>query len=122
MNWEIELYQKENGEVPVIEFQNSLPVKHRAKSIRDIEDILARFGTILREPYVKPVKGDKYKGLWEFCTRFAKDISRIFYFLPTEYHFVLLCGYVKKDDKLDQHELDIAKKYMDDYIRRMQDE
>ena len=32
MGWEIELYKKENGEIPVLEFQRRLPPKHRAKS------------------------------------------------------------------------------------------
>jgi len=81
MNREVELCAKEDGEIPVLEFQRSLPVKHRAKSTRDV-DMLAEFGTNLREPYVKAVKGEKYKGLWELRTKFASDISRIFYFLP----------------------------------------
>ncbi|MDD3926444.1 MAG: type II toxin-antitoxin system RelE/ParE family toxin [bacterium] len=121
MNWEIELYAKENGEIPVLEFQRSLTAKHRAKSTRDI-DMLAEFGTLLREPYVKAVKGERYKGLWELRTKFASDISRIFYFLPVGNRFVLLNGYVKKDMKLDSRELDIAKRYMEDYLRRTQDE
>ncbi|MEN6356394.1 MAG: type II toxin-antitoxin system RelE/ParE family toxin [Armatimonadota bacterium] len=119
MDWEVELYAKEDGKIPVLEFQRKLPVKHRAKSVRDV-DMLAEFGTHLREPYVKAIKGEKYKGLWELRTKFASDISRIFYFLPVHNRFILLHGYIKKDMKLDTHELDIAKKYMDDYIRRTQ--
>jgi len=60
--------------------------------------------------------------MWELRTKFAGDISRIFYFLPTGCRFILLHGYVKKDDKLDVPELDIAKRYMDDYLRRTQNE
>ena len=87
ITWEVELYTKENGKIPVLEFQRELPVKHRAKSARDI-DMLEEFGTDLREPYVKPIKGDKYKGLWELRTKFASDISRIFYFIPGANRFV----------------------------------
>jgi len=121
MNWEVELYAKENGEIPVLEFQRSLPTKHRAKSIRDVR-LLAEFGANLREPHVKAIKSAKYKGLWELRTKFSSDISRIFYFLPVGNRFVLLHGYVKKDTKLDNRELDIAKKYMDDYMRRTRNE
>lgn len=121
MNWEVLLYQKQNGEVPVQDFQASLPAKHRAKSIRDI-DLLAEFGTLLREPHVKPVRGKKYQGLWELRTKFASDISRIFYFIPVGNRFVLLHGYLKKSDKLDVRELDIAKNYMEDYLRRKDNE
>ncbi|MBI2844625.1 MAG: type II toxin-antitoxin system RelE/ParE family toxin [Armatimonadetes bacterium] len=121
MKWEVEYYEKENGEKPVREFQESLPTKHWAKSARDVR-LLEEFGTGLREPYVKPVKGEKYRGLWELRTRFGSDISRIFYFLPFGNRIVLLHGYVKKDMKTDTRQLDIANKYRDDYLRRKQDE
>ena len=49
MSWEVELYAERMEQVPVREFQAGLPVKHRAKSIRDV-DLLAEFGTKLREP------------------------------------------------------------------------
>jgi len=117
MNWGVELYAKSTGEIPVQEFLRSLPAKHQAKSIRDI-DLLAEFGTNLREPQVKPVNGNKYKGIWELRTKFASNISRIFYFMPIGNRFVLLHGYVKKDNKLDDRELETAKRYMDDYVRK----
>ena len=117
VKWEVELYAKGNGEVPVREFQRSLPAKHRVKSTHDM-DLLAEFGTSLREPYAKAVRGRRYRGMWELRTRFASDISRIFYFLAIGNRFVLLHGYIKKDDKLDTRELEIARSYMDDYLRR----
>ncbi|MHB0914016.1 MAG: type II toxin-antitoxin system RelE/ParE family toxin [Armatimonadota bacterium] len=73
MSWEVEFYRKANGEVPVLEFQRSLPAKHRAKSARAI-DLLAEFGTALREPHVKSVRGEVYRGLWELRIKFASDI------------------------------------------------
>lgn len=121
MDWEVVLYSKENGEVPVLEFQRSLPVKHRAKSTRDI-DMLAEFGPDLQEPFVKALRGDRYRGMWELRTRFAGDISRIFYFLSSGRRFVLLHGYLKKDTRLSVRDLEIARKYMDDYIQRTHDE
>lgn len=121
MNWEVEFYATESGDVPVEEFQLTLPPKHRAKSLHDI-DQLARFGTALREPHVKPIKGGRYRGLWELRTKFAGDISRIFYFLAVGNRFILLHGYIKKDDKLDVRELGIAKRYMEDFLKRQHDE
>lgn len=121
MNWEVELYKKENGEIPVLEFQESLPPKHRAKSVRDVR-LLGEFGPNLREPHVKAVRGERYRNLWELRTKFAGDISRIFYFMHVGGKFVLLHGYVKKDDRLDTRELEIARKYMNDYTRRTEDE
>ncbi len=85
-------------------------------------ELLAEFGSALKAPHVKPVKGERYRGMWELRTKFASDISRIFYFLPVGRRFILLHGYVKKNDKLDLRELETAKKYMDDYLRRAQNE
>ena len=94
-----------------------MPPKHWAKSIHDIRR-LRQFGTVLREPYVKAVRGKRYRGMWELRTKFGSDISRIFYFLAVGKRFILLHGYIKKDDKLDTRELETALKYMQDHLRR----
>jgi phage-related protein len=113
MAFEIKFYERENKQVPVKEFLKSLPVKHAAKASRSI-DLLEKFGTNLTKPYVIAMKG-KYKGLWELRVKFASDISRIFYFMPVGDTFVLLHGFVKKTDETPPGELEIAKRYMDDY-------
>lgn len=117
MTWKIELYQKANGAIPVAEFIESLPPKHRAKAIRSI-DLLEEFGTGLREPYAKPIQGGEYRGLWELRVKFASDISRIFYFLAVGGRFVLLHGFLKKTMVTPRGELDTARLYMADYHRR----
>lgn len=117
MKWNIEIYQKENGEIPLVDFFNDLPPKHKAKIYWEIE-LLKEFGTELKEPYSKAIKGENYKGLWELRIKFASDISRIFYFLPLESTFILLHGFIKKTEKTPKKELEIAKKNMDDYLRR----
>ena len=53
--------------------------KLRAKAFRDIE-LLRKHGGELTEPYVKQLKGGKYKGLYELRIKFSSDIARIFYF------------------------------------------
>jgi len=121
MNFEVELYETEGGTSPVMEFQESLPPKHRAKSARDIV-LLSRYGMALCEPYTKPIKGARYRGLWELRTKFASDISRIFYFISIHGRFVLVHGYLKKRNELDVRELEIAKRRRDDYVRRFHNE
>jgi len=74
---------------------------------------------MLREPHVHPVKGDRYKGIWELRIRFAGDISRVFYFLPAGRTFIILNGYVKKESKLDTGQLELARDYMLDYLERI---
>jgi len=111
--WNIIFYEKADGSIPVREFLNSLPEKHHAKALRDI-DVLEKYGTKLREPHVKHIGGK----LWELRIKSASDISRIFYFLPIGTNLVLLHGFVKKTQKTPNREIVIANTYLEDYIRR----
>ncbi len=72
MSWEVEYYQKENGDIPMLDFLLSLNPKMRAKAYSEIE-LLERHGPNLREPYVKPIKGEKYKGIFELRVKFATE-------------------------------------------------
>lgn len=117
MDWSVELYQKENGDIPVLQFLLSLTPKMRAKAYSEIE-LLQKHGTALREPYVKPIKGDLYKGIYELRIKFASDITRIFYFCHRNNTFVLLHGFIKKSEQTPKRELDRAKQYRADYEKR----
>ena len=121
MEWEIEYYQKENGEIPVEDFLLTLNPGLRAKAYSDIT-LLKRLGINIRAPYSTPIKGKKYKGLFELRTKFSSDITRIFYFLFEKNTFILLHGFVKKTNKTPTKELEQALKYKLDYERRCQDE
>ena len=93
MDWKIEYYQKENGKIPVYEFLCTLEPKMRAKVSHYI-DLLEKAGTNLTEPYVSPIKGDRYKGLWELRVKFASDITRVFYFTFQGDTFVLSLAFL----------------------------
>lgn len=108
---------KENGKVPVQDFLCSLSPKLRAKAFSDIE-LLRNLGSELREPHVKPIKGEKNKGLYELRVKFSNDIARIFYFTHHNNKYILLHGFIKKGIKTPQTELDRARKYREDYVRR----
>lgn len=116
----IELYQKENGEVPVSDFIKSLDNKKlQAKAYSDIK-LLQEHGYNLHEPYVKPIKGRENKGLYELRIKFASDIARIFYFTYIDNKFILLHGFIKKSQDIPKKELIKARGYMEDYKRRNQ--
>ena len=117
MEWQVEYYKKENGKIPVLEYLLTLNAKMRAKAFSEIE-LLEKHGTNLREPYAKPIKGEKYKDLFELRIKFSSDISRIFYFTFRGSTFVLLHGYTKKAEKAPKSELDKALRYKEDYERR----
>ena len=104
MNWKIEYYKKENGEIPVLDYLTSLPSKLKAKAFMEIE-LLEKYGIDLKEPYTKAIEGKKYKGIFELRIKFSNNISRIFYFCATNNAFVLLNGYTKKSNKTDKKEL-----------------
>lgn len=110
---EVELYSTADGDEPVADFLSSLPPKHQAKALREI-DLLAEFGNALKEPYVKHIKGD----IWELRIRFSSDISRIFYFTWQADTVVLLHGFVKKTQKTPPQEIETAQNRMEDFKRR----
>ena len=121
MGWQVEYYKKENGDIPVLNYLLSVDAKLRAKAFREIE-LLEKHGSDLREPYVKPVKGAKYKGLFELRVKFASNISRIFYFTYSRKTFVLLHGFTKKTKQTPVKELERALRYKADYERRCDNE
>jgi len=121
MEWEVEYYKKENGQIPVLDFLLTLNPKLRAKTFSEIE-LLEKHGYMLREPYTKSIKGNTYKGLYELRVKFSTDITRIFYFAFRNNKFILLNGFSKKSDKTPVSELERAMRYKKDYERRCHDE
>lgn len=115
--FDLEFYMKSNGKIPVQDFLYSLKPKLRAKAFKDIE-LLKNLGSELREPYVKAIKGNKNKGLYELRIKFSTDAVRIFYFTYHNNKYVLLHGFIKKTMKTPSREIERARKYMEDYKRR----
>jgi phage-related protein len=121
MEYIIELYEKIDGETPVLEFILCLDPKQQAKIYREI-DLLEKFGNELHYPHVDTIKGKKYNGLRELRIEFASNIFRIFYFLPENNRVILLHGIVKKKQKTPKKELDVALDRMKEYLRRENNE
>ena len=113
--FKIVFYQKENGEQPILEFINKLDKKIKAKVFKDIE-LLENVGYMLREPYSKLLTD----GIFELRTRAGKNQVRILYFFYYKKKIVFTNGFVKKSNKTPINEIILAKKYMDDYKRKEQ--
>lgn len=111
--WDIELYASKDGRELMAEFLDSLPVKHRAKALWEIE-LLAVHGPDLTMPYVKHIDSE----LWELRIKYASDISRIFYFIHIQGKIVLLHGFLKKTQKTPPKEIEIARNRILDYKER----
>lgn len=109
----IEFYERENGEIPVEEFLLSLDKKMRAK-ILGIMGILQEKGNQLREPYSKHLKDD----IFEIRGKVGTDISRVLYFFYYEGKIIFTNGFVKKTQKTPEAEIEKAKGYRNNYLKR----
>ena len=107
-------YEKENGEVPVEEFLDSINPKMRAK-LYGLMGILQEKGNMLREPYSKHLDD----GIFELRCQFGNDITRILYFFFYEGKIIMTNGFVKKTQKTPKEEIQLAKERRKDFIERM---
>jgi len=113
LKYEVLFFEKENGDIPVEEFINSLDLKMSAKVYRLIA-MVAENGPDLREPYSKHLED----GIFELRTQVGSDISRILYFFIVGRRIVLTNGFIKKTKKTPKPEIDKAKAYREAYLER----
>jgi len=111
--FEVEFYETPNGDRPAKEFLLSLDKKMRAK-MADTISILQDNGYELREPYSKHLS----EGIFELRAKVGSDITRVLYFFYVELHIILTNGFIKKTQKTPPKEIERAKKYRADYLRR----
>jgi len=111
--FQVMIYSKETGETPFLDYLLSLPPRMRAKVLKAIE-ILKEKGIELREPYSSPIG----YGLFELRIRFGSDIVRCIYFFHKGRIVVLTNGFTKKTNKTPRGEIEKAKRYRTDWIRR----
>lgn len=74
-SFQVEFYEREDGDIPVENFLNSLDVKMRNKVLM-ILSVLQEKGNQLREPYSKHLED----GIFEVRGKVGNDISRVMYF------------------------------------------
>ena len=113
MKFTVEFYEKENGEIPVINFIDSLEPKMGAKVLSLIE-ILEEKGNQLRLPYSECLED----GIFELRCKFGSDITRTLYFFYEGANIILTNGFVKKTQKTPAQEIKLAKLRRDDYLSR----
>lgn len=111
--FEVEFYEKMNGEQPAKEFLMGLDKKMRAKMV-DTITILQDNGYELREPYSKHLS----EGIFELRAKLGSDITRVLYFFYVDRHIILTNGFIKKTQKTPPVEIEKAKKYRADYLKR----
>ena len=115
--YEIEFYEKSNGEAPAEDFIQELDEKMQAKIFR-ILDMLEVNGPQVRMPHSEYL----IDGIFEIRAKQGSDITRILYFFAIGKRIILTNGFTKKSQKTPKREIDVAKKYRTDYERRYNNE
>ena len=110
---DVEFYELADGTELVRDFLDSLEPKLKAKMFREI-DLLMANGPDLRMPHSRSVED----GIFELRAKQGTDISRVLYFFFFGKKAVLTNGFIKKSQKTPKKELELAKKYRDDYCER----
>lgn len=111
--FEIVFYDKPDGSEPVKEFLLSVDDKMRARLLRTI-GLLAQNGTALRMPYSEHL----VDGIFEIRAKSGSNISRVLYFFVIGKKIVLTNGFVKKTQKTPKNEIELAKKYRNEFLNR----
>lgn len=114
--FEIIFYDKPDGSEPVKEFLLSVDIKMRARLLKTVE-LLAKNGTDLRMPYSEHL----VDGIFEIRAKVGSNISRVLYFFVIGKRIVLTNGFVKKTQKTPKSEIELAKKYRNEYLNREKD-
>ncbi len=109
----VDFYEKENGEAPAEEFLRSLDKKMVARIFRII-DLPEESGPEIWMPHSEALED----GIFEIRAKQGTDISRVLYFFFVGSKIVLTNGFVKKTQKTPKREIELAKKYRKDYLRR----
>lgn len=76
-------------------------------------DLLEAFGTQLREPHSKKIKG--IKDLFELRIQLGNNICRLFYFHFGDKLVVVTSGFIKKENKTNPREIEKAVQLMNEF-------
>ena len=111
--WKIDYYSTSSGTTPIKKFIDNLSEKYQAKVYNTFE-LLAEFGTRLRLPHAKKIVNTP---LWELRVLGEKSL-RFFYIAKIRKSFLLLHGFIKKQQKTPKKEIKTALSRLKDYQNR----
>jgi phage-related protein len=110
MRWQVIFYMDKNGNEPVKDFILEQPDGAIAE-ILHVFRLLYEFNISLGQPYVEKVK-DK---IWALRIQHGSDYYRILYFTSSGKKFILLHAVKKKGNKLQNSDIEIAIKRMNEH-------
>jgi len=111
--FQIEFYSKENGETPFWDYYETLNPKMQSRVFWTI-NLLKAAGPELREPYSAFLND----GIFELRVKQGSDIVRCLYFFHKGHIVILTNGFTKKTNRTPRKEIEKAKRYRTDWMRR----
>lgn len=111
--WKVYFYETRSKRTPVKDFLSSRTPRERADFAKHVK-LLREFGIELGMPHAKAVTG--YKPLWEL----RPEGFRILYFIDAYRQFILLHGFLKKEDKIPPRHIETAEDRLHDYRERFE--
>ncbi len=111
--YEVIFFTKEDGTQPAREFMDTLSVKMRARIVKIIS-LLQEYGGQVRMPYSEHLQ----EGIFQIRAQQEGNISRVLYFFNDGQRIVLTNGFTKKTLKTPSAEIDRAKRYRAEYLRK----
>jgi phage-related protein len=112
--WEIEFYEKSNGDCPVRAYLDGLsPITELPIVLRQI-GLLSEHGYRLDRPHSGYLRDDIY----ELRVKTRRENIRILYFFFDREKIVLTHGFLKKAARVRDAEIDKAIEYRQDYYER----
>ncbi|KAF0154630.1 MAG: hypothetical protein FD159_2521 [Syntrophaceae bacterium] len=106
-------YTAERGHSPLDDFLDGLDKKSRAK-VAAYLSLLEEQGPNLKRPYADIVRGK----IRELRIQYSSNQFRILYFFQMFDQIVLVHALSKKTQQLKKHDIDLAEKHMEDWMRR----
>ena len=117
--WEVEFYEKSDGECPTEEFLLDLEKSDKKIVVLIMKALnrLEQYGEALRRPYVDILR-DK---IWELRVKTHHGLFRLLYFFfDEEGKIIVTHGISKKSGDVPDAEIEKAIEYRKDYLERKQ--
>jgi len=113
MSFQLEFYRTITGTEPALDYIRSQIKSHRAKigrALQYLEDV----GHLARRPQVDYI-GDQ---IYELRVAIEQHQHRLLYFFHGRSIIVITSGILKNEGKVPQSEVDRARKYRADWLKR----
>jgi phage-related protein len=112
--WELESYEKADGNCPLNDFLVDPKKKNDLPFIEKAFERLEKYGNQLGYPHTSPLGDD----LFELRGSTKRGIFRFPFFFDKGKIIIITHGFQRKQQKTPRSEINLARKYMNDYFLR----